>query len=121
MIGEPERKTQDRVVELFQKRLGWRYLGDWSERANSNIEDTLLSANLKARGYDEAQVAAAVERLRREANNHSRSLYENNKAVYEAAALRRAGKDRTRQAVRGHPAYRLGEAGERTTSPSPRK
>ena len=44
MIGEPERTTQDRVIALFQKRLGWRYLGDWSERANSNIEDALLSA-----------------------------------------------------------------------------
>jgi type I restriction enzyme R subunit len=42
-IGEPERTTQDRVIALFQKRLGWRYLGDWSERANSSIEDGLLS------------------------------------------------------------------------------
>jgi type I restriction enzyme, R subunit len=83
MIGEPERKTQDRVIALFEKRLGWRYLGDWSERANSNIEDALLAANLKARGFNEAQVAAAVERLRREANNHARSLYQNNKAVHE--------------------------------------
>jgi hypothetical protein len=29
------------------------------------------------------QVAAAIEGLRREANNHSRSLYQNNKAVHE--------------------------------------
>lgn len=82
-IGEPERTTQDRVIALFQKRLGWRYLGDWSERANSNIEDPLLAANLRARGFNEAQITAAVERLRREANNHSRSLYQNNKAVHE--------------------------------------
>ena len=83
MIGEPERTTQDRVIALFQKRLGWRYLGDWSERANSNIEDALLSANLKARGYDDAQILAAIERLRREADNHNRNPYQNNKAVHE--------------------------------------
>jgi type I restriction enzyme R subunit len=83
MIGEPERTTQDRVIALFTKRLGWRYLGDWSERANSNIEETLLAANLRTRGYSDGQIAAALERLRREANNHSRSLYQNNKAVHE--------------------------------------
>ena len=83
MIGEPERTTQDRVIALFEKPLGWRYLGDWSERANSNIEDALLTANLMARGYSDAQITAAIERLRREATNHSRSLYQNNKAVHE--------------------------------------
>ena len=82
-IGAPERVTQKRVVALFQQRLGWRYLGDWSERANSNIEDALLAGNLGARGYSEAQAAAGLERLRREATNHSRSLYQNNKAVHE--------------------------------------
>ncbi|AOG04372.1 type I restriction endonuclease subunit R [Bosea sp. RAC05] len=83
MIGEPERSTQNRVVVLFRDRLKWRYLGDWSERANTNIEADLFTANLKARGYTDAQVAAALERLRREATNHSRSLYQNNKAVHE--------------------------------------
>jgi type I restriction enzyme, R subunit len=83
MIGEPERITQNRAIALFTERLGWRYLGDWSERANSNIEEALLAANLTARGYSPAQVAAASERLRREANNPTRSLYQNNKAVHE--------------------------------------
>lgn len=82
-IGEPERTTQDRVIALFRDRLGWRYLGDWSERVNSNIEADLFAANLTARGYTGAQIAAALERLRREATNHNRSLYQNNKAVHE--------------------------------------
>jgi type I restriction enzyme R subunit len=83
MIGEPERATQNRVIALFRKRLGWRYLGDWSERPNTNIEADLFVANLKARSYTEAQASAALERLRREAANPSRSLYQNNKAVHE--------------------------------------
>jgi hypothetical protein len=49
-LGERERLTQDRVIALFQESIGWRYLGDWSARANSNIEDVLLATNLKARG-----------------------------------------------------------------------
>jgi type I restriction enzyme R subunit len=82
-IGEPERKTQNRVIDLFVKRLEWRYLGDWSERANTNIEPGLFTANAVARGFSEAQAAVALERLHREATNHTRSLYQNNKAVHE--------------------------------------
>lgn len=82
-IGEPERVTQNRVIALFRNRLAWRYLGDWSERANSNIEPDLLTANLLKRGYNAEQAAVALERLRREAANHSRSLYQNNKAVHD--------------------------------------
>lgn len=78
----PERVTQNRVINLFQSRLGWRYLGDWSERANSNIEEELFSANLKWRGFDAAQAATALEHLRREANHPSRKLYQNNMAVH---------------------------------------
>ncbi len=29
-VGEPERKTQDRVVQLFQRVLGYDYLGNWA-------------------------------------------------------------------------------------------
>jgi type I restriction enzyme, R subunit len=83
MIGAPERATQNRVIGLFKNRLGWRYLGDWSERANSNIEEALFTANLKARGFDDAQAATALEHLRREASNPSRTLYQNNMAVHE--------------------------------------
>ena len=38
-IGKPERVTQERVIALFRDELGYRYLGDWSDRAaNSNID-----------------------------------------------------------------------------------
>ena len=39
-VGQPERATQDRVVALFRDELGYRYLGDWTDRdGNSNIEE----------------------------------------------------------------------------------
>ena len=28
-VGQRERMTQQRIVELFQTDLGYRYLGDW--------------------------------------------------------------------------------------------
>jgi hypothetical protein len=31
-IGKPERATQDRMVALFHQELGYRYLGDWTDR-----------------------------------------------------------------------------------------
>jgi type I restriction enzyme, R subunit len=43
-IGQPERETQNRVLALFRDELGYRYLGDWTDRdGNSNIEDGLLN------------------------------------------------------------------------------
>ena len=44
-IGKPERVTQKRVLALFRDELGYRYLGDWTDRPdNSNIEEKVLSA-----------------------------------------------------------------------------
>lgn len=81
-IGKPERATQDRVIALFREELGYVFLGDWSERTNSNVEESLLTANLKRRGYGTAHISRALDRLRTEAINPNRSLYDNNKAVY---------------------------------------
>lgn len=37
-IGQPERATQNRVIALFRDELGYRTLGDWTDRpGNSNI------------------------------------------------------------------------------------
>ena len=82
-VGKPEKATQNRVISLFQKQLGYRYIGDWHDRAgNSHIEEGLLSAYLKGAGYTSAQISQALFKLRAEANNTSRTLYDNNKAVY---------------------------------------
>jgi len=82
-VRKAERATQRRVIELFRDQLGYRFLGDWSDRAgNSNIEEGHLTAWLEQRGYTAAQISAALLRLRTEASNNSRSLYANNEAVY---------------------------------------
>ena len=82
-VGQPERFTQNRVIALFRDELKYRYLGDWQDRdRNSNIEEGLLTACLIRVGYSKEQVNRAVHVLRTEADNHSRGLYGNNRAVY---------------------------------------
>ena len=81
-IGHSERATQNRVIALFRDELGYRFLGDWSDRTNSNIDEERLTAWLDRRGYSKAHIAIALYRLRTEANNASRTLYGNNQAVY---------------------------------------
>jgi len=83
-IGTPERATQKRVIELFTEELGYDYLGDWHRRdGNSNIEEDQLRPWLTQRGCSSDQIARALHKLRAEATNPNRSLYDNNKAVYE--------------------------------------
>ena len=62
-VGQPERATQNRVIALFRNELGYRYLGDWTDRAgNSNIEEGLLSDWLTARGLSAPQISSALHR-----------------------------------------------------------
>src|SRR5437867_13131641 len=82
-VGQPERSTQDRVIALFRDELKYRYLGDWTDReGNSNIEDGPLSDWLTKNGITPAQISAALHKVRTEADNHTRTLYGNNQAVY---------------------------------------
>ena len=83
-IGKPERATQNRVIALFRDQLGYAYLGNWSDRAsNSNLEEGLLTANLAKRGYSPAAISGALHRIKTEADNKGRKLYDTNRAVYE--------------------------------------
>lgn len=82
-IGIPERITQNRVIALFRDEMGYRYLGDRSDFSNSNIWEEHLTSWLERQGYTTAQINRALDILRREADNHGRTLYGNNKAVYQ--------------------------------------
>jgi len=82
-VGQVERATQNRIVKLFQNRLGYAYLGDWHERGdNSNVEEALLRANLKRRGYADDLITKAITEFKRAAGDQTDSLYDVNKTVY---------------------------------------
>ncbi len=83
-VGQIERKTQDRVVRLFQHTLGYDYLGNWADRpSNKNIEEPLLRAFLKKMKHSDELIDRALYVLSREAEDGSKSLYDRNRAVYE--------------------------------------
>ncbi len=81
-IGQLERITQNRVIKLFQEKLGYRYLGNWEEReGNSNIEEGILTNWLKKK-YSDNLIGKALYEFNKVANAQSKSLYDVNKAVY---------------------------------------
>lgn len=82
-VGQIERKTQQRVIVLFNE-IGYDYLGNWEYRnGNSNIEVDLLAQNLKARGYNDNLINKAILKLTSDASlGGGRDLYEANKDVY---------------------------------------
>ena len=82
-VGQKERATQNRVIKLFQKKLGYKYLGNWEERSgNRNIEEEYLRAFLKRQGYSDTLIGKAVHEFKKVAEDQTRSLYDINKAVY---------------------------------------
>jgi type I restriction enzyme R subunit len=89
-VGQIERATQQRVVKLFQDKLGYDYLGNWKDRPddqnigrNRNIDDALARQFLKRQGYDDALATRALHQLNKVAGDQTKSLYDTNKAVYE--------------------------------------
>ncbi|QHA07810.1 HsdR family type I site-specific deoxyribonuclease [Streptomyces broussonetiae] len=83
-VGQPERKTQDRVIDLFRDVLGYEYLGNWEYRAaNSNVDMELLAQNLRARNYNDNLINKAIDKLKSDASlGGGRDLYEANRDVY---------------------------------------
>jgi type I restriction enzyme R subunit len=83
-VGQIEKKTQSRVVQLFQDQLGYDYLGNWIDRDNNrNIEEAYLRPYLTAKGYAAALITKAMAHLTKVATDQSRSLYDINRDVYD--------------------------------------
>lgn len=84
-VGQIERITQNRIVQLFQEQLHYDYLGNWEEReGNSNIEEAELRNYLKAtRNYSDELITKAIFALKKSANiNTNEDLYTANREVY---------------------------------------
>ena len=62
-VGQREKATQKRVIRLFAQELGYTYLGDFTERKNSNIETELLTKFLTRKGYSPVLISRALKEL----------------------------------------------------------
>lgn len=84
-IGKSERSTQNRIIQLFQEKLNYSYLGDWQEeqRTLPIEEELLLSFLTHQQGYSEELSRKAIDKIVKTASNLSEGLYEANKQVYK--------------------------------------
>lgn len=84
-VGQIERKTQNRIVNLFtdKNRLNYDYLGNWEDREeNSNVEENLLRLFLTRAKYSDSLISKAIKELKKSANRPHLSLYDLNKETY---------------------------------------
>ena len=82
-VGQIERITQNRIVELFKSQLKYDYLGNWEDReSNRNIEVEYLSKYLESAGYSKRLIEKAIIELKRAAEKQNVGLYDLNKEVY---------------------------------------
>lgn len=82
-VGQIERSTQNRIVKLFQEKLGYRYLDNWEERLdNSNVEEEILKDWLVKQGYSENLINKALYELSKTAGDQSKKPYYVNQDVY---------------------------------------
>lgn len=84
-VGQIERITQNRIIELFKSQLQYTYLGNWEEiPSNSNVEEIYLKRYLiEKAGYAPELVKRAIYLLKNETTRTDRNLYKNNKEVYK--------------------------------------
>jgi type I restriction enzyme R subunit len=83
-VGQLERATQDRVVNVFQDKLNYDYLGDWHKRKNNrNVEPELLRKWLKKQGVSDNLIGRTLRKLDMAAGlGEGKKLYDANKEVY---------------------------------------
>lgn len=83
-IGQSERMTQNKVVQLFQNQLHYAYYGDWQYRAgNANIEESYLRDWLVKQGLEEEYITSALRKVKQATTmGDGKKLYHANKEVY---------------------------------------
>ena len=87
--ARPERKTQNRIIDLFTNTshpdcLGYEYLGEWQKKENNRcVEKDLLKKNLKKRGYSELAISASIQKLFLAVDVTGTTLYQSNLNVYQ--------------------------------------
>ena len=88
-IGDPERITQNRVIDILTtKEMGYTYIGYWKKRENnSNIEKEYVLKFLKRQGYSDELIRKAINYLESAAklgmgNTSDDKLYTANKDFY---------------------------------------
>ena len=83
-VGQLERATQNRVIQLFSDTLGYTYLGNWANRTpNRNIEPQLLTPWLTQQNTSPTLITKTLRQLDQTAAlNDGTNLYDINKAVY---------------------------------------
>ncbi len=82
-VGQREKTTQQRVIKLFVNELGYTYLGDFSDRRNSNIEEKYLTKFLARKGHSPQIISRSLKELKDVADDQSVSLYELNEQTYK--------------------------------------
>lgn len=84
-IGDRERVTQNRVVKLFQNKLGYKYLGNFEDRSgNSNVDIELLTNWLLSRGVAQILINKVLRELDQASSmGQGKKLYDANKDVYK--------------------------------------
>lgn len=84
-INQAERKTQDRVVDIFRdiSILGYEYYGDLRQHINENvIKEKLMKFLVNKQKYSTSLSTKAVEILIQAAGNLQQGLYKANQNVY---------------------------------------
>ncbi len=85
-VGQSERKTQNRIIELFKDKLDYQYLGNWQYRKdNSNIEKDILRKWLKKRKYSDKIIDKVFFKIEKDISIDSiHSLYDANQDFYNS-------------------------------------
>ena len=80
--AHPERETQNRILNFFQKELGYKYLGNLSEDQNYNIRWGDWKKFLNESGYSDVFIDAIETKFAQIVADFSQSPYHTNKEVY---------------------------------------